>query len=162
MNKRGQIQISFGMIISIIIVGVTVAVASYLIYQFLSFKDCSTIGLYYDSLQKQVTSVYRGQGTENYPFSGQVPSSVQYVCFGDLSLSPLLADKARYDYFKENIKSGKNAFLYPQPTSCGASYLNKNIQYITTDQFFCVPVKDGKVGVKLSKGLYDPLVKLTK
>ena len=162
MEKRGQIQISFGMIISIIIVGVTVAVAGYLIYQFLSFRDCSTIGLYYDSLQKEVTRVYRGQGTENYPFSGSLPSSVQYVCFGDLSKSPLLADKARYDFFKNTIKSGKNAFIYPQTTSCGASYLTKNIQYISTEQFFCVQVKDGKVGVKLSKGLYDPLVKLTK
>ena len=59
MNKRGQIDISFGMIFSIILIIAVVGVAFYVINNFIELKKCTEIGLFYDDLKKYIDEAWQ-------------------------------------------------------------------------------------------------------
>lgn len=159
-GKKGQIQISFGMIFSIIIIIATVAVAFYVINYFLKLNDCSKAGLFYDSLKSEVEKAYNGDITQKI-FSKAVPSGVKSVCFGNLTQDYTKTDSEQYDYIVQyGIKN--NVLLYPPGKACNNELASFNLVHATTSGFFCVPVKSGAISVKLTKSTFDILVKLSK
>ena len=54
MKKRGQLQISFGMIFSIILIIAFVALAVYVIMIFLDTGKCANTGLFKNDLQQEI------------------------------------------------------------------------------------------------------------
>jgi hypothetical protein len=82
MKKRGSIELSFGMIFSIILVIVFIAVAIYGIKKFLDFQNDLKISQFKDNLQKDIDDIWRSS-EGSYPGKYSLPSKVVSVCFTD-------------------------------------------------------------------------------
>lgn len=160
-KKKGQFEISFGMIFSIIIIIATVVTAFYVIRYFLDLNKCSDAQGFYDGLQGEVakawnSAIYSGD------YEGRVPSNIQYVCFWNNTYAITIAKfKTQYNAVKEytSVVEKKNVYLYPPESACKgtASY---NLKYADIRGFNCFPVNDSRVKVHLSKGSFDSLVKI--
>src|SRR3989338_3299780 len=129
MQKRGQLQLSFGMIFSIILIIVTVAVAFYIITRFLDTGECLKIQLFYDDLEKEVES----------------------VCFGSpqlLSISNYSNEQRvlqRYSEFDYNV------FMYPTLRACDSNLGFHKLEHASIPKSFCVKTKEGEVSLRLIK-----------
>jgi uncharacterized protein (UPF0333 family) len=159
-RKKGQIQISFGMIFSIIIIIATVAVAFYVINYFMKMSECTKAGSFVSSLKNEVEKAYNGDITKG-PFTKEVPSGVKYVCFGNANQTYTKADSEQHDYI-DKYSITNNVLLYPPGKACDNELASFNLAHATTGTFFCVPVKSGKATVMLEKGSFDVFVKLSK
>lgn len=161
MHKKGQIELSFGMIFSVIIIIATVVVAFYMISKFMSITPCTKAGLFYDSLRKEVDNAWQGTITQS-TFKGDVPSDVSKVCFGNTTQKYSEDDSEAYEYAKMRSAGGNNVFFYPGLKTCDIKFSFYKLEHATTDSFFCVAVKSEKMSVRISKGSSDVLVKLSK
>lgn len=158
-GKKGQIQLSFGMIFSIVIIIATVAIAFYVITYFLNLSSCTKVGLFWDSLNKETDKAWNSDITETV-FSGDLPSGIKKVCFGNFSQSYAPSDSLQFEELQRYEASGRNAYLYPPGKACDVAFYN--LKHARTSEFFCVPVSSGKASVRLSKTSFDALVKLSK
>lgn len=162
--KKGQIQLSFGMIFSIIIIIATVAVAFYIISHFLSLNKCTQISFFYDDLQKTVDRMWTSDAASQ-TLSVDMPGDIESVCFGTLNQVAATGFKDEQDALKDRyIKIDKNVFIYPSRKACDGNLGYFGLKHAQTagNQFFCVPVKNGKLNLKLSKGNFDALVTVNK
>src|SRR3989344_9561819 len=108
MKKRAQIQLSFGMIFSVILIIITLFVAGYVITSFIKTSDCAKLGNFDKSLEGEIDMVYQNLGETNKKLSALpgVPSKISWVCFGSLNQDAESADKEKRDYFiKNRLKS---------------------------------------------------------
>ncbi len=163
--KRGSIEISFGMIFSIIIIIALIGVAVYAITSFLDFSESAQVGLFYEDFQKNIDSVW-SSATTNRVVSFSIPNSINFVCFGsilnnvdsgnyNLQLKKLREESSRFE--QEN----SNVFLYPLSSAKDLAF--KKINKIDTSglgSFSCFEVKSGKLNIRLSKGEFESLVKI--
>lgn len=161
MNKRGQIELSFGMIFSIIIIIALVATAFYAISYFLKLGKCAQTGLFYKDLEEEVEKAWASEITQK-TFSGTIPGSVDKVCFGGLE-----QDFSDYDEEHKVIErvfrnSANNLFLYKPESACSKDSASYNLKHARTDSFFCVKSDDGKVKIIISKGSSDALATIAK
>lgn len=77
---KGQMQLSFGMIFSIILIIVFIAFAFYAIMKFLGIKDDALIKKFENKLQTDVDKIWRGQqGSQKVEYI--IPSKIEAVCF---------------------------------------------------------------------------------
>lgn len=154
-QKKGQIQISFGMIFSIIIVIATIAVAVYVIIYFLGMSNCTKNGTFWDSLQKEIDLAWNSDGLQKV-YSAETPSGITKLCFGNSTQIPVGSELERY----RGSSSDRNAYFYPTEKAC-EGFAFKSLKHITTDSFFCIPVKSGKISLKILKLNDNVLVKLS-
>jgi len=149
MKRSGQIQVSFGMIFSIIIVIATVAVGFYVINYFLNLSSCTKAGMFWDSLGDEVDKAWKSDMTQKV-FQGAVPSGVKYVCFGNFSLTPEnnVTTRNIFSELEEFGETDKNAFMYPPEKACEVGFYD--LKHTRSDNFFCVPAKSGVVNFKIS------------
>ena len=161
MKRRGQIQISFGMIFSIIIVIATVAIGFYVINYFLNLSSCTKTGLFWDSLKDETDKAWNSDITQKI-FKGNVPSGVEYVCFGNFSLTPEnnVTTRKIFSELKDYGENDKNSFMYPPKKACELAF--HDLKHARFNSFFCVQAKSGAISVKLSKTSTDALVTLSK
>ena len=82
MDKKGQVQLSFGMIFSIIIIVATLAVAGYITVKFLNTGTSVSCKLFYSDLQKKIDKAWYEDFTHDV-FSANAPRGVKEVCFGN-------------------------------------------------------------------------------
>lgn len=157
--KKGQLQISFGVIFSIIIIIATLAIAGYVIVKFLSTSDNVECKLFYSDLQKKIDEAWSQDGGSSYVFSGSASSESEQVCFGYINQTFAEQDRVAHEKIDEYSSKSVNLFFYPI-ASCGDSSFSYNLKHIKTDKFFCVDVQNGKASVKIAKGTFDALVKL--
>jgi hypothetical protein len=159
MKKRGQIEIGFGMIFSIILIIALIAVAFYAIKYFLDLKDCTNAGLFYQSLENKVDGAWNAVSVQD-TFSGSVPGGVTKVCFGTTGLMPSAGSEAELDKFERYSDEGDNVMFSPPQKVCSGLETHK-IEHVKMNNFFCVNAVDGKVQVKLSKTPSDSAVTLS-
>jgi len=163
-GKRGQFEISFGMIFSIIIIIATVAVAFYVIKQFMGVNECAGIGGFYEDFQGQLNKAWSSTISKGV-YTGTLPTSIEYVCFANPGKAYTGTKyKAQYDALKDTIQTfgieeNKNVFLYPSAGCKGMEY--NSIEHINIADFFCVDVVEGKVKINFNKDVSDALVKLS-
>jgi hypothetical protein len=167
-SERGQLQISFGMIFSIIIIIAIVATSFYVIRYFLNLNKCNEVAFFFNDFQKKVDSAWASGDTQS-TFEANLPASIKAVCFGNYSLvapTGSTGDMQKYNEMKNYIRSerDKNLFIYPLSGSCDSSLAYYNLKHTipASGQFFCVDTISGKISVKLSKTSSDSLVKLSK
>ncbi len=158
-GKKGQIQLSFGMIFSIIIVVATVAIGFYVITYFLNLSSCTKVGLFWDSLNKEIDKAWNSDMTETV-FKGDLPSGITKACFGNFSQQYAPSDSAQFEELKRYEAANRNAYLYPPGKACDVAFFN--LKHAKTNEFFCAPVSSGKASIKLSKTSFDALVRLSK
>ena len=79
-SNSGQMQLSFGMIFSIILIIIFVAFAFYAIMKFLGIKDAALIGKFQDKLQNDIDKIWKGQqGSQEVEYI--LPNKIKAVCF---------------------------------------------------------------------------------
>lgn len=159
MKKRGVFEISFGMIFSIIIIIAIISVAFYVLTKFIGVSKCTQIGLFYDDLKEYTEKAWQAQIHKD-AFSGSLPSSIEFVCFGNFSQSPQAKYISIFNDLQEHQGRDKNVFLYPIPEECDLSLSAIKLAHIKTSSFFCVPVKNNKMQIKSEKSEFDSLVVL--
>jgi hypothetical protein len=83
-NKRGELNLSFGMIFSIILIVVFLAFGFFGIKQFLKMQTEIQVNLFLDDFQQDVTELYNSeQGTDLPNMEYTLPTYVTKVCFED-------------------------------------------------------------------------------
>ena len=160
-NEKGQIQLSFGMIFSIIIVIATIAIAFYVIVHFLNLSNCNKIGMFYSSLQTSIDSCWQG-GTCQEIFKADLPSGINMVCFGNVSQEYDTQFEEQALLLKQYSRNNENVLLYPLTKSCDSNLVIYKLNHVNINGFFCVPVKLGKGSVKLLKTNSESSVRLSK
>src|SRR3989344_3227643 len=176
-SKKGQevIGMSISTILSIFIIIVIIAIAIYTIIHFLNINKCTNVGFFYESLQDEVNKA-RASGRYNDVFekeivsSGALKTSVEFVCFGNLTAIAGGDDITRRQSFNYGNSYNRNAnvFMYPGEKTC-QGLASKKIEHVKIvgpngiERFFCLDVKalNGKIRVKLEKEVRDNLVRLS-
>ncbi len=151
----------FGLIFSIFLIVIFIAVAFMAGKSFLDISTCSKVGLFYEDFEREVDLVWKGGKVEKEIEIG-LPSGIKKICFGNLSEGiSITNDGEEYEnlyhlgYYKANI------FLYPQQKACDMPYKyfkHLDIANITSEQNpYCI---EANAPIKISKGIYDKLVKI--
>ncbi len=159
--KRGQLEISFGIIFSIFLIIAFIGVGIYAITYFLNLSECAEIGLFYQDLDERVNKAWTSELTREV-FSGSVSSDIESVCFGSLEGNPGKYDEEHQAISRIFRFSEDNVFLFPPEKGCGQDSASFNLKNAQAEEFFCVPVVDKKVDVRLTKESFDALVNLEK
>lgn len=157
MIKRGQLSINFGMIFSIILIAVIVAVGFYVIRYFIGLKDCGMIGTFYENLRDEVNSAWQREET-SFNFKIELPSSISHVCVADLEKSFDASDEERliFNELKKTIIPGRNLFIYPIKKSCGL--WSREIKHLDVEKItdarnpYCF---ENGASIRISKGFAD-------
>lgn len=156
--KNGQLNISFGAIFSIIIIVATLAVAGYVIYQFIRGNDEVKCGLFYQSLQDKINSAWSSDGETSFVYTNAIPSKTTKVCFGYLNQTLLdEKDKVAYDYFKKTNTIKENLYIYPS-SSCGDSRYKFEVKNAVSNGFFCVDNVQDDAHLRISKEIGKKVV----
>ncbi len=160
MKKRGQMNISFSMIFSILVIISIIAVGFYVIRFFLELNKCSDIGYFYEKLDNEVdkawkSPIYKGS------FKGQLPGKIEKVCFGELNGNVNKEDEDAYRELRRYSVLEKNVFMYPIKEACEELQYYK-LEHANIEEFFCSDVIDNEVNVNLEKESTENLVRLTK
>ena len=159
MNKKGQLELSFGMIFSIIIIIATIAVAVYFIFQFLSTSKCTNIVMTKSDLQSQIDNVWKSsQAQQIYTLS--FPTNIKSICFGNLSSGGSAYSNEYIDLRRYSL-GDSNLFLSPSTEACDGKSAQTHLNHIVNTAFFCVPLKEGKGKIMLLKESSQLLVKIT-
>jgi len=159
--RKGQIQLSFGMIFSIIVIIATIAVAFYVIGKFVVFSRCVDAGSFYTDLNDEVDKAWKSPLTQDV-FTGNVPKGVESVCFGNIESADKVVYKNEYQGLKLYKNQKANVFIYPSTKACGNTLIYYNIEHAFISEFFCVSIVNRELSVKINKGFDDSLVTLSK
>ncbi|MEX2017238.1 MAG: hypothetical protein WD876_02095 [Candidatus Pacearchaeota archaeon] len=163
-QNRGQINLSFGMIFSIIMIIVFIAFAFYAIGKFLNIQKAAQGAQFIDALENNVEKMWRSeQGSQELEY--KLPNTVEIVCFADFSGGEMarpstareLYSELRFSYFGE-----ENMFFYPTGSAGGIDAVkieNINLIGITSQENpYCIQTKDGKIKLIIKKERSDGLV----
>lgn len=159
MKRRGGIQLSFGMIFSIILIIAIIGVAFYAINYFVGLGKCTEVGLFYRELQDEIDRAWNSEITRD-EFTGSLPGGVTNVCFGDVSSG---GSGEIYDDLKRYGRADANVYLYPLEKACDQGFRKlEHVDFSEFGGFSCFDVESGRVSIGLEKGSSDSLVKLTR
>ena len=155
-NVDGQIQMSFGMIFSIILIIAFIAFAFYAIKIFLNTQNETQTGKFINDFQADINRIWGGsvESSEEHEYS--LPQKVSSVCFVDFS-SGSQATATNTELFSElrrGYYGNENMIFYPIGSSGIESKQINNIDIylITQDENpFCVQVIKGKLKLTLVK-----------
>lgn len=169
-GKSGQMHLPLEMIFSLFIIAVFLAVAFFVIRNFLEVKRCADIGLFTRQLQDKIDEVWQAQEAST-AFEHELPSGLEYACFADLKIGKNLAavnagkrDEISevYDdlavYFKYR---NANFFLYPWQKACSMAASDiKHIHIQNATNPLCFSEVKGKIRIRLVKGFNNALVNI--
>jgi len=164
-NKSGQqsIGMSFGTIFSIILIIFFVVIVFIVIKYFLGLQKCTQIGIFLDDFQDEVNTAWNSEKSE-FPFTPNLPSNLEYVCFANLSEPRRNAPADIYQDIELYQGTGANLFLYPTVDACDIPYntiKNIDLEDITsTSNPYCVEIRDGKALFNIKKERGERLVKI--
>ena len=167
MSKRGQFEISFSMIFSIIIIIAIIGISFYVINHFLTLSKCTKIGVFYEGLQENIEKAWQAQTCNSdicykNTFKGQLPSGIEEVCLGNVSQYSSRQYEKEYNALVGLNKKKENVFLYPPNKACDYSFSTLRLEHARSPEFFCIPVNNGEVEIKIQKGRYDSLASMVK
>ena len=164
LDKRGQILgLSFETIFSIILIVFFILIAIIVINAFLKTQKCAEIGIFIDEINSDVKRSWNSQ-YDKHIFKGDLPGSIDYVCFANLSQSAVgsFRNIGRELTLFEGKKA--NMFFYPTGKSCEMPYhyvAHLDNERITKNKNpNCFEVIDGEVRFEIEKGLSDRFVSL--
>jgi len=76
-------ELSFGMIFSIILIIIFMGFAFWAVMKFIEPKNAIEIGLFMDDLQGEVDKAWQSVGDYQEPKTFSLPKQIEYVCFMD-------------------------------------------------------------------------------
>ncbi len=159
---------SFGMIFSIILIVFFLVVAFIAIKAFLGWKTCADVGLFFDGLDKNVKIVLSSTYA-NMAFNSSLPSSIEYVCFVNLSSSTSYnannIEKDIWTFMKNNehiITKDSNVYIYSKKSySCGSRFKKINRIDVSQKSPNCIKVIGGRVSMMLERDTSSNSVRIS-
>ena len=144
--KRGQIELSFGMLFSIIIIIATIAIAFYFLRVFFQTSSCTSFELLHADIRDRIKDVWRSpQAQEKIVLT--VPQAITAVCFGVPDVRHAIGEKL--DAYRVQ---GQGVYLYPPQEACQGSLAAKRIEHSApSPAWFCTNVSKGKAQVTFLK-----------
>lgn len=182
--KRGKAQqvlgMSFGVLFSIMIIIFILVFGFIVVDKFLESEGCTKQGLFIQDLEQSVTNIWRSQGEYSFPTKNVavLSNKIELICFfnstnsidspsdedittGKPKITEDIIEEIRF--YKED---GGNMIFYPTGDACEMPVYNLqhiDIGKITeTENPYCIPVKDGKLSMKIKKDNTSPLVFLSR
>jgi hypothetical protein len=165
LGKKGQTNLSFGMMFSIILIIVFITFAFYAIGKFLDIQKATKTGQFIQAFKSDVDQMWRSsQGSQAVEYA--LPTSIEQVCFADFNSSKkgvrqILYSDLRFVYFTD-----ENLFFYPVGSAGGvdsAKISNIDIFEITKNENpYCITNLNGKVNLTIKKELDVKLVTITR
>lgn len=178
MKRKAQsvLGISFGALISIMLIILILVVAIYAINHFLKLQQCTQVGSFYQDLEDEIikawpsTGTYRGEYVGNIPKGGLLRTDVNVVCFGNLTIgAESLSEKFQQDFETEYFApKDHNIFIDPPASACGGDFFSYKLtcqgsNCLNVDRFFCVSVpQNGDVPVFIEKTTRDSQVTISR
>lgn len=160
-KKKGQMELSFGMIFSIILIIIFIAFAVYALIKFLSIQRTAEIATFINDFQTDINKMWQGSsGSQQKTYS--LPSRVEKVCLIDYSMSGK-GETDVYDELEQYFYEKENLFFYPAGSGDGIDA--KEIQHLDikkitqTKNPYCL-INNGKVSFTIKKDLNEALVKI--
>jgi len=145
MKKRGAMELSFGMLFSIILIIIFIAFAIYGVTKFLDLQKNIQTKTFAENLNFDIDKLWKSQGSQ--PVTYAVPGNVEMVCFSE--------DEFEKDINME-IRGKKSIETY-------------NIKHAKLSEDFskgtggnCVSVEKGKIALQLEKEYKEILVTIGK
>jgi hypothetical protein len=140
MSSRGAMQLSFGMIFSIILIIAFIAFAFYAIRMFLGIQEKAKVANFKENLQNDVDSLWKGSyGSQEVSYN--LPSEIKEVCFKNWRYENIIfKPEDELDFAPINIEHLNIAEI----ASAGEEY--------------CLEISKGKVEMVLKKGFGETLV----
>lgn len=165
MKKRASIEISFGVIFSIILIIAFIAIAFYVIKNFMNTAECTQVGAFKEDLQGKIDSAFSSSEYSKVESMG-LNKNIRFVCFADKSKGEKGTWKEYYNELVKYSYGDKNMFFYPAKSVCSGLQSVKlehlNITKITSSNNpYCVENINGKIQLKLTKSFYDSLVSIS-
>ncbi len=162
-TSQETLGISFGVIFSIILIVFFIVVAGIVIKSFLDTKKCAELGIFIDRFDSEVKKTWNSQSFSG-EFKGNLPGSISYVCFGNLSNS--IKGKFEKQGYDISLYEGRiaNTFFYPVNKACEMPFNQINhldIERITKiNNPNCVLIDNGRIKINIEKNLNDRLVNI--
>jgi hypothetical protein len=165
-RRRGSIELSFGMIFSIILIIALLGVATYAMVAFLRLSKGAGLAGFHQDFQADVDSAWASTLT-NKIVEYRVPNGLTHACFGNLTAPTFNQQFARQrqelvKYASGFEKQTSNRFLYP--IDAAEEFAFGKVEKIDLGQlsagFDCFAVSNGRVRIRLIKEDFNPLVKI--
>lgn len=144
-NKRGAMELSFGMIFSIILIIIFIAFAIYGIGKFLNLQKDIQTKTFVNDLTFDIDKLWKSQGSQPAEYS--VPANVERVCFSE-------------DEFEKDIDLEIRGKEFIQ---------TYDIKHAKISEYFskgsggtCVSAENGKIKLQLEKSYGEVLVTISK
>jgi len=181
--KRGKAQqvlgMSFGVLFSIFIIIFILVFGFIVVDKFLESEGCTKQGLFVQDLEQSVTNIWRSQGEYKFPTKNVavLSNKIELICFFNSTNQIDPPSDEDTTTGKPKIDEGVieevtfyyglgNMMFYPTNQACTMPFYNLehiNIGKITeTENPYCIPVKDGKLSMKIKKDNTSPLVFLSR
>lgn len=156
---------SFGMIFSIILIIIFLAVAFYGISKFLEFKDLTQTSKFVKDLQVDVDKMWGGfQGSEEFTYL--LPNRIKLVCLIDYNSPSRGEYKEEYEELEQAFFEEENLFFYPVGSGVGRDgsvIRHLNITSTTENNNpLCFENKDGRVKISIIQDYGENSVRIIK
>ncbi|MEM3074473.1 MAG: hypothetical protein QW727_00835 [Candidatus Pacearchaeota archaeon] len=161
--KRGQFQLGFGMIFSIILI------IAFIIVAFIAFKAffgvrCSTEqGRFIYELQNEIDRIWKGSGEDRIKEFKILGCDFDYVCFWD----PNVPSRGNFRTFEDDFsiftgdEGNHNLYFYPRKKVEISSTLIKHINMDFRENPVCFRNEENSVKIRLSKNIDEDLVRVS-
>ena len=153
MSKSGAMELSFGMIFSILLIVFFIGFAFFAISKFINGGREVSVSLFVDDLNNAIDDMWRGTKGAT-PFSQSLPDKIEAVCFIDFNREANTREEAYYE-FSLYEDTGWNMFFYPIGSSQviqGYKFVNLNVTSTTArENPYCILNRDGKVSFSIEK-----------
>jgi len=157
--KKGQgtMGMPFGVIFSIFLIIVFVAIAFIAVEYFLDIGRASSVGMFYSELQEEIDEAWTSQSTE-INFEVDLPSGIKTICFANLS-NKITMPGEDYQMIEKYKVYDANVFLLPPEKTENMPWKtikHSNLTKIIEERNpYCLEVSNG---LKIKKDFYDKLV----
>lgn len=165
MKKEAQMNLSFGMIFSVILIIFFLAFAFYGIKKLIDIQKETNILKFKTEIESDIDKMWKstkGTYTPKNPY--KLPSEIEYVCFADFESEKIGSNENLYNKLERYYHGKENMFFYPV-TSFGKSMVSTEIEHINIEKIteeenpFCIENKKG-IKITLIKDFGENLVKI--
>lgn len=164
--KRGQIDISYGMIFSVILIGVFLFVGFFAIKMFLDLGEKAEVAGFINELREEINTLYRSVGgAEGVVVTLNTNGKLTHVCFFDRTKE--ITGDAETRQIGEDLRRiggslSHNMYFYPRNSVDTQSTEIENIDMDKLESNpYCIKKEDDKIKITLSKDISETLVRIS-
>jgi len=151
-KKRGQLDLSFGLIFSVILIIAFLGFGIYAIINFLGMKDKIETGKFLEDLQTDIDKFWRAsQGTDTVSY--YLPVKIKEVCFIDKNSVKKGTRERIYDELERYSGNDGNLVFYPIGSAKSSNYAiieHLNLEKLAENPL-CFQNKNGKVNITIEQ-----------